>query len=120
MPYAYLACAFLLNALANILLKLGSRTGLVLVHKDPISLLTNNWLLVLGCTVFAANVLFYFLALRALPISVAYPVMVVMSFIIINAYALLVLGESLSVLQAIGYAAIVLGLLLVLSNAPGV
>ncbi len=117
MTYLYLACAFTLNALANILLKVGARSGLDISSYHPIYFVGANWQLLLGGLLFALNAFFYFLALRTLPISVAYPVMVVMSFVLINAYALTVLGESITPLQVVGYMAIVLGLFLVVVNA---
>ena|SRR3990167_4456877 len=117
MAYVLLASAFVLNAAANILLKIGSREGLDLSSYSPIALIFGNWQFVLGLALFAANVVFYFLALRALPLSVAYPIMVVMSFIIINAYAYAALGEAITLLQVVGYALVVIGLILIVSNA---
>ena len=116
MAYVYLLIAFSLNAVANILLKLGSQKGLI-TNVPFQSLILTNWQFVLGVMLFAVNVFFYFLALRALPISVAYPIMVVMSFILINVYALLFLSEGLSLVQLAGYVLIVAGLVLVVGFA---
>lgn len=113
MAYVYLASAFLLNALGNIFLKLGAGKGMVFTG-NPAFFLANNWLFVAGLLFFGLNAVFYFLALRSLPISTAYPIMVVMSFILINSYALTVLGEHLAPLQVAGYALLVLGLLLII------
>lgn len=112
MAYVFLALAFTLNALANILLKVGALRGLSL-SGSPLELVSANSQLIAGLVLFASNVLFYFLALRTLPISLAYPVMVVMSFILINAYALLVLDETLAPLQLAGYVLMIAGLMLV-------
>lgn len=112
MPYLFLSLAFTLNAVANILLKIGASRGLSLVGS-PLSLVSQNWQLLLGLALFAANVIFYILALRSLPISVAYPVMVLMGFILINGYALTMLQESLAPLQLLGYGLMIIGLLLV-------
>lgn len=117
MPYLFLACAFALNAAGNILLKLGAEKGVSLSSYSPVSLVANNWALVLGCVLFAANVVFYVLALRALPLSVGYPIMVVMSFLIVNGYAFFALHESITLLQVLGYLCIVGGLTLVVANA---
>ncbi|MBU2103724.1 hypothetical protein KKD81_02870 [Patescibacteria group bacterium] len=114
--YIALAAAFVLNAIANILLKIGSERGILL--QGPVgTLLAHNWAFLVGVGLFAANVLFYFLALRSLPLSTAYPVMVAMSFIIINSYAFLVFREPLTVLQAFGYVCIVVGLALVVTQS---
>lgn len=106
MAYLWLTLAFGLNAFANILLKLGANKGLVL----------GNWQLLGGLFFFAINVVFYFLALRALPLSVAYPIMVAMSFLLINGYAFLTLGEPVTPLQIVGYVLIIGGLVLVVSQ----
>lgn len=116
MAYLLLICAFSLNAAANILLKLGSGQGLVWHGVSPLGLVVANWQLLLGCLCFLGNMLCYFMALRSLPISTAYPVMVIMSFLLIGSFAWLVLKEPISLLQWVGYGAMILGLLLVVVN----
>lgn len=113
--YLYLAFAFTLNSVANILLKLGAERGLSLSGGLP-AIAQANWQALLGLVIFALNIVFYFLALRALPLSVAYPVMVAMSFLIVNSYALFALRESVTTGQYVGYALIVIGLTLVASR----
>ena len=113
MAYIYLICAFTLNAIANILLKVGSEKGIVLLSYSPILFFKNNWPFLLGLSLFVLNVIFYFLALRVTPLSVAYPVMVIMSFLIINLYAYFFLGEKITSMQFVGYVMIVLGIILV-------
>lgn len=112
MAYLYLALAFTLNSVANILLKLGALRGLSF-SGGPLAIIEANWQFLLGLSIFALNVIFYFLALRTLPLSVAYPVMVVMGFLIVNSYALLTLHEPIMTGQFIGYVLIVIGLTLV-------
>jgi len=113
--YFYLILAFTLNSTANILLKLGANRGLSL-SGNLLALIQANWQFLLGLAIFATNVIFYFLALRALPLSVAYPVMVVMGFLIVNSYALLMLHEPITTGQFIGYFLIVIGLTLVVTR----
>lgn len=115
MAYFYLALAFTLNSIANILLKLGAEHGLSL-SGGLLAMAEANWQVLLGLAIFASNVIFYFLALRALPLSIAYPVMVAMSFLIVNSYALLVFHEPVTAGQYIGYLLIVIGLTLVVSR----
>ena len=115
MAYLYLALAFTLNSIANILLKLGAIQGLSL-SGNLIAIVQANWQFLLGLAIFATNVIFYFLALRALPLSVAYPVMVVMGFLIVNSYALFALHEPITTWQHIGYLLIVIGLTLVVAR----
>jgi multidrug transporter EmrE-like cation transporter len=114
--YLYLTLAFSLNSIANILLKLGAERGLSL-SGGLFVIIQANWQLLLGLTIFASNIIFYFLALRALPLSVAYPVMVVMGFLIVNGYALLALHEPITTGQYMGYLLIVIGLTLVVARA---
>lgn len=115
MAYIYLALAFTLNSVANILLKLGALRGLSL-SGGLLAIIESNWQFLLGLAIFATNVIFYFLALRALPLSVAYPVMVVMGFLIVNSYALLALNEPITAWQYVGYMLIVVGLTLVVAR----
>lgn len=116
MPYLYLIAAFSINAAANIFLKLGSQKGIV--ANVPLSqMLFANWQFVVGVMLFAINVFFYFLALRALPLSIAYPTMVVMSFALVNAYALTMLGEQITVMQIFGYVLLALGLVFIIGYA---
>lgn len=120
MAYIYLTIAFLLNAFANIFLKLSSIRStagffpsewnveaIKIVLKDKVYFF-------IGILLFASNVLFYYLSLKMVPISVAYPVMVAMSILIINGFAYIVFQESISSVQIIGYATIVLGVTLVM------
>ncbi|TSC64365.1 MAG: hypothetical protein G01um101491_306 [Parcubacteria group bacterium Gr01-1014_91] len=115
MAYLYLVLAFSLNSVANILLKLGAIRGLSL-SGGPLAIIEANWQSLLGLSIFALNIIFYFLALRALPLSVAYPVMVVMGFLIVNSYALFALNEPITAGQYVGYILIVIGLTLVVAR----
>lgn len=116
MAYIYLALAFTINAAANIFLKQGASHGVQLNGSIP-SLITSNWELILGMALFAINVVFYFLALRSLPLSFAYPIMVAMGFLIVNGYAFFTLGEALTITQVSGYVLIVIGLILVVARS---
>ena len=48
-----------------------------------------------GLFCFSINVIFYFLALRSIPLSVAYPLMTIFSFLLINGYAIFGLKENM-------------------------
>lgn len=115
MFYIYLIIAFVLNASGNIFLKLGSQQGFSIPSFSPIVLLTSNWQFILGCLLFILNVPFYFLALKHIPLSVAYPVMVGMSFLLVNTSAFFLFKESLNGLQVLGYMCMVVGIILVVS-----
>jgi multidrug transporter EmrE-like cation transporter len=78
-------------------------------------LVRENAILITGLAAFASAAVFYFLALRSIPLTIAYPTMVVASFLIVNCYALLYLNEQITPLQMSGYALIIVGLLVIYS-----
>jgi small multidrug resistance pump len=109
----YLVAAFLLNSFANIFLKIGANSGARLWPvKLPETLLDNKYLF-FGLILFALNVFFYSASLKTLPLSVAYPVMVGMSFFLVNGYSAFWLGEKVTGMQSVGYVLIVLGIVVV-------
>ncbi len=110
----FLIIAFILNGTANVLLKAGAQKGIVF-NGFSLSIITSNYLFIIGLFCFALNALFYFLALRSMPISVAYPIMVGASFLIINSFALLQFGEKISPLQIVGYGFLIIGIIMILS-----
>lgn len=102
MGWIFLVCAFVLNSAGGFLLKLAAaREGFLSVT------------FIAGITCFAINVLFYFAALRMLPLSVAAPIMVSMTLIIVATLSLIFLGETLTTVQYVGYACVILGVVLV-------
>lgn len=103
-----------LNATASILLKLGVSQGVDFSLADGVvALIVRNGAVVFGLFLFALNVLVYVAALRLLPLSTAYPLMTALSFIIVGTVSVLILGEELTFLKGLGYAVIMLGILLV-------
>jgi multidrug transporter EmrE-like cation transporter len=113
MAVFFLIIAFTVNALASVLLKINTVKGVG--FKDVFSLqsITGNLYLWAGLFLFAVNVVFYYLALRAIPLSVAYPVMVVGTFLIVSFSSILIFRESLNSVQIIGYVLVILGITLV-------
>lgn len=121
MGYALLVIALVLNASANILLKLGSArvhelSGLSIGELIP-KLLTNYFLMI-GLSFFALNVLFYTAALNRLNLSVAYPIMMAGGVAIITVFSTLYLKEALSFLQYAGILLITGGIILVTTQGP--
>ena len=121
-----LVVALVLNASANLMIKFGMRgvdetlAGRGIMDGGAVGLvriLLQNWIILLGILCFAANVVFYAYALQKLQISVAYPIMVAGGFAIIVTVAGLMLSERLTVLQWVGVAAILIGVLLVARDA---
>ncbi len=105
--------AVILNTGANILLKIGSTEGIFLKDVSVGIFFQKNWQTLLGLALFALNVFFYFIALKRLPLSVAYPVMVGGTFVLVNTFAAIGLGEQVSWQHLLGYALILAGVTLV-------
>jgi multidrug transporter EmrE-like cation transporter len=121
MPYVLLLSAVAVNALANVLLKMASAKGVSWsLEGGLLALVARNGLLLVALAVFAANVLLYFAALRSLPLSVAYPIMVAGTFVLVNGAGALMLREAVAPAQLLGYLLIVLGVALVLAKKAAV
>jgi multidrug transporter EmrE-like cation transporter len=118
-----LAAALVMNATANLMMKFGMErykaAGVTPEHGAwaVIAALASNWVLMLGLCLFAANVVLYTFALKGLPISVAYPIMVTVGFAIIVVVAGWRLHERLSPVQWVGVVLILAGVWLVGSRA---
>lgn len=121
-----LGVALVLNATANLMIRFGMRAmdlelaGAGLFDgglAGLVRLLLRHWIVLLGICCFAANVVFYAYALQKLQISVAYPIMVTGGFAIIVVVAGLMLDERLSLLQWVGVAAILIGVVMVAKDA---
>lgn len=114
----YLTLAFLANSVANVLLKIGADRGVFLDFSAGIvRLLYANVYSVAGIALFAVNVCFYIAALRGLPLSFAYPIMVGMTFLITNSAAILLLHEPVGWQHILGYVLILGGITLVVTYA---
>jgi small multidrug resistance pump len=121
-----LAAALVLNACANLLMKVGMkdvaagggvlRDGLAGVVRTIVS----SWPLLIGLGCFALNAAFYMYALqsRALKISVAYPIMVGGGFALIAVAARFhpALAERLNAAQVAGVVLVFAGILLIASQ----
>jgi multidrug transporter EmrE-like cation transporter len=126
MKHAYwmaLGAALVMNATANLMMKFGmerykaSGVSLGQGAGAVVAALASNWVLLLGLGLFGANVVLYTFALKGLPISVAYPIMVTLGFAIIVVVAGWRLQERLSPVQWFGVALILGGVWLVGSRA---
>lgn len=112
MNFFFLIIALILNATANILLKVGASNGIKL-GGGVVDSFRANMVPVIGLGLFALNVVFYFLALRGIPLSTAYPIMTIMSFVIINTAAYFYLNEHINGWQLVGYGFLIVGLIFV-------
>jgi multidrug transporter EmrE-like cation transporter len=113
MGYLFLALALILNACANILLKIGAGHLGRLDAPDLIGRLVTNYHLMAGLVLFALNVVFYIAALSRLNLSVAYPVMTAGGILIVVTVSALYLREPITTTQMLGFLFLVLGIGLV-------
>lgn len=114
--YVFLACAFIFNAAANILLKIGANKGFSFM-----TFLKGQWNMAhfyagLAVVLFALNLAFYLMALKHIPLSVAYPIMIGMTFLITIA-ASIFLGERINITHAFGILLIFAGILLAVQSS---
>jgi multidrug transporter EmrE-like cation transporter len=113
MGYLFLALALVLNATANVLLKIGAARVGGLEEPNLIGRLVTNYHLLAGLSLFALNVVFYVLALTRLNLSVAYPIMMAGGVVIIATVSVLLLHEALTMRQGVGLLLLIVGIVLV-------
>ena len=113
----WLVCAIIANVLANVMLKNGS----VQIAAGPqhgggvvgsLSAMALNPFFWAGLASAAALLLFYALALRTVPISIAYPVTTSVAMVGIALFGAVLFGESLNATKVGGIAAIIVGVVL--------
>jgi multidrug transporter EmrE-like cation transporter len=109
-----LALAIILNALANILMK-------VAMHKQSktteiIEVITQaftNPTLFLGILSFALALVAYCYVLSKINLSIAYPIMTSLGFLIVILASWLFLGETITKIQIVGFICIIAGVWMV-------
>jgi len=112
--FILLAVAILFNGIANVLMKKGM-VG-VASGASPAEMIRHyltSWPLIVGLGLFALNVVAYTQALARLPLSVAYPIMVALTGLIVISSSLILFKESISTLQWAGFALIIGGVIMV-------
>ncbi len=113
MQWLALGFAVVFNALANVLMKAGARH---LGQGMGVGLLRHalgDAYLLLGIISFAVALGGYTLALTRLQLSVAYPLMTGIGFLIVAIAGAMLFGERLVPLRVVGMAVILLGIILV-------
>lgn len=113
-----LGFALLANAAANILIRAGM-AGRRIDLAQPgaaLAMVATNPLVLGGIALFALNVLSYAYVLSRIPLSLAYPVMTSLGFVIVVGASALLLGESVDRVQIGGMALIVAGVIMVASR----
>ena len=113
--YIALIIALLANAFANILIKSGMKNKEI-VLSDPLSAvkqIITNPLVLAGVGLFAVNILAYSYVLSKIQLSIAYPIMTSVGFLIVVGFSVFALKEQVSLVQVIGIVMIVTGVVLV-------
>ncbi|MCK9523770.1 MAG: SMR family transporter [Proteobacteria bacterium] len=112
--FLFLAIAVLFNGAANVLMKKGMSTAPAgTAWRDIVGHYLTSWPLLVGLALFALNVVAYTQALSRLPLSVAYPVMVSLTGVIVISTSLIWFKENISWMQWSGFAFIICGVVLV-------
>ncbi len=117
MGYLLLVLALSLNAAANVLMKLGADQLPAWGDPGMVKSLLGNPYLITGVFLFALNVAFYVSALTRLNLSVAYPVMMAGGVLVVLCISILLLREPFTMLQLVGSACLVSGIVLVTAGA---
>jgi multidrug transporter EmrE-like cation transporter len=112
--YIVLSLAIVLNALANILMKVAMRkqdktTEIIEMVIQSLS----NPTLFLGIFSFALALVAYCYVLSKLNLSIAYPLMTSLGFLIVILASWLFLGEAITKIQIIGFICITAGVWMV-------
>ena len=119
MGYLFLVIALLLNAAANIMMKLGAG------HLDAVdghSLLMvipkffTNFYLIAGLVLYVLDLVFYVVALAKINLSIAYPIMASGGFLLITLFSFYYLKENITMLQVTGIVLMSIGITLVAYN----
>ncbi|MDP4008071.1 MAG: SMR family transporter [Candidatus Peregrinibacteria bacterium] len=111
MGYIFLITAMVLNAIANIMMKIGSGNLNYFTEYGIIQGLLKNYILIIGVFLFALNVMFYVLALSKINLSIGYPIMAIGGLSIITIVSYFFLKEAISPLQLVGLLLILVGII---------
>lgn len=109
-----LAVGIVFNALANVLIKAGSNQIAVknMLSLKNIFLIINPYL-VGGIGSFAIALAAYSLALSKFKLSVAYPIMTSLGFIIVVIASKYLFGEEFNILKMVGIITTIIGVILI-------
>ncbi len=112
--YLFLGVACVFNAVANTLMKAGMRNAPQ--STEPMVMLKHyltSWPVLVGIVLFGLNVLAYTQSLTKIPLSIAYPIMTSLGFLIILSASAYFFKETITWVQGVGYALIIAGVICV-------
>lgn len=119
MRYLLLIVALVLNASANILMKIGAeKLGTIrgLSFYQLAFRFGTNYTLILSMTIFALSAVVYVLALTKVNISIAYPLITSGSLLIISLFSFFYLKESITLSHILGVILVITGMTLIAYN----
>jgi len=112
--YTFLTIALVFNAVANVLMKAGMRDApALLTPAAQIKHYLTSWPVMVGVCLFGVNIIAYTQALVKIPLSIAYPIMTSLGFLIVVSASAYFFKETISTIQMIGFALIIGGVILV-------
>ncbi len=116
--YLFLVVALLLNAAANILVKMAATRADSAEEgiSGAMGLYLSPWFIA-GITCFGLNLLSYTMALKQIPLVVAYPIMVGTGYLIMVIVSRPLLGETFTWVQLVGAVLILAGLILIIPRS---
>lgn len=112
--YLVLSLAIILNALANILMKVAmlqqeKTTNIITLVTQSLT----NPVLLLGIVSFGLALVAYCFVLAKINLSIAYPLMTSLGFLIVILASWLFLGENITKIQIVGFTCIIAGVWMV-------
>ncbi len=113
--YFMLIFALIANAVANILLKEGMKARQLDISNplDTFLQIALNPVVITGVIFFGLNLLAYSFVLSKVKLSIAYPLMTSIGFLIVLTYSFFKLGEDISVMHLGGVGCILIGVWMV-------
>jgi len=112
-PYLLLGIALVLNAAANLLMKHAALQAAQVARPEGLAGLAQTYLnapFLTGLACFGLNLLAYTQALKKLPLSIAYPTMVSLGYVIILVVSWFVFQERLTLPRYVGAGLVLAGI----------
>lgn len=111
MTYLVLLVSLVFNALANIAIKFGMRNYTGGMNLGFVSYVVKNPTVILGIFLFGFAFVGYSFVLSKLQLSIAYPIMTGIGFLLVSVFSLLLFNESLNLFKILGIVFIFIGII---------
>ncbi len=112
LPYLMVAIAGVLTAAGNICLKLSRGSGAELTFIEGII----NPFFIIGIAFYAANVIIFSKSLDKLQVTIAYPLLTAVGYLVLFVCSFLYMGESISYVKIIGVFLILIGIYFLMNS----